>query len=36
LYDFAKYKLLLTMAGDFSPLVNHLQAAKQTVALSTP
>lgn len=36
LYDFAKYKLLLTMAGDFSPLVNHLQAAKQTVAVSTP
>ena len=36
LYDFAKYKLLLTTAGDFSPLVNHLQAAKQTVAVSTP
>lgn len=36
LYDFAKYKLLLTMARDFSPLVNHLQAAKQTVAVSTP
>ena len=36
LYDFAKYKLLLKMAGDFSPLVNHLQAAKQTVAVRTP
>ena len=35
-YDFAKYKLLLQMAGDFSPLVNHLQAAKQQVAVSTP
>ena len=35
-YDFAKYKLLLQMAGDFSPLVNHLQAAKQTVAAVTP
>ena len=23
-YDFAAYKLLLTMAGDFSPLLNHL------------
>lgn len=36
LYDFAKYKLLLQMAGDFSPLVNHLQLAKQQVAMSTP
>ena len=36
LYDFAKYELLLTMAGDFSPLVNHLQAAKQKVAVPAP
>ena len=36
LYDFAKYKVLLKMAGDFSPLVNHLQLAKQQVAMSTP
>lgn len=35
LYDFAKYEVLLKMAGDFSPLVNHLQAAKQHVAVST-
>ncbi len=36
LYDFAKYKILLKMAGDFAPLVNHLQLAKQQVAMSTP
>ena len=36
LYDFAKYKVLLKMAGDFSPLVNHLQLAQQQVAVSTP
>ena len=35
LYDFAKYEVLLKMAGDFSPLVNHLQLAKQHVAVST-
>ena len=29
-------KILLKMAGDFSPLVNHLQLAKQQVAVSTP
>ena len=36
LYDFAKYKVLLKMAGDFSPLVNHLQLAQQQVAVSRP
>ena len=36
LYDFDKYELLLQMAGDFSPLVNHLQLSKQQVAMSTP
>ena len=36
LYDFAKYKVLLKMAGDFAPLVNHLQLSKQQVAVSTP
>ncbi|MDB4164522.1 hypothetical protein N9632_00200 [bacterium] len=36
LYDFGQYELLLKMAGDFSPLVNHLQLAKQQVAVSTP
>ena len=35
LYDFDKYELLLQMAGDFSPLVNHLQLSKQQVAMST-
>jgi hypothetical protein len=30
-YDFAAYKLLLSMAGDFSPLLNHLQKRTQTV-----
>ena len=30
-YNFDDYKLLLTMAGDFSPLLNHLQKRTQTV-----
>ena len=34
-FDFAQYELLLKMAGDFSPLVNHLQLATQQVAMST-
>ena len=36
LYDFAKYRVLLKMAGDFSPLVNHLRLGKQQVAVSAP
>ena len=36
LYDFAKYKVLLKLAGDFSPLANHLKLAKQQDAMSTP
>ena len=36
LYDFAKYKVLLKMAGDFAPLVNHLRLGKQQVAVSAP
>ena len=30
-YNFDDYKLLLTMAGDFSPLLNHLQKRTQKV-----
>ena len=32
-YDFAAYKLLLSMAGDFSPLLNHLNKRSKRVYL---
>lgn len=32
-YDFAAYKLLLSMAGDFSPLLNHLNKRTKRVSL---
>ena len=34
MYDFAKHNVLLAMAGDFAPLVNHLQKTEREAAVS--